>query len=261
MARHSRISIPLLTALLCAVCLGALRAQSLPGLALPTLVPATTLPGGVRQEGLFNTAPVSIDGVQVFRIAVPANVGSDQISIEMRQQSIEGAIAQVLAPQTPGSPDTIYDPNSLRITVHGAGDVAQLFATDAHHAEPLSLLTVTTADAKYQKLPVATLAEAWRAKLEVGLVAALQKRQPAVVAANVTDLIRAFGTLIGVSLVLWFVLWFLRKKRIELRANITQNRRKLDAAEAAQNPEHSGPHQASSLRFMGLVIRASGPAK
>ncbi|HTA40360.1 MAG TPA: mechanosensitive ion channel family protein [Candidatus Acidoferrales bacterium] len=259
MARRSLLSIPLLTALLCAVCLGALRAQTLPTIPLPTLVPAATLPGGVRQDGLFNTAPISIDGVQVFRIAVPANVGSDQISIEMRQQSIEAAIAQVLAPQTgaQGS-DTIYNPESLSIAVHGTGEVAQLFATDADHPDPLSLLTVTSADAKYQKLPVATLAEAWRAKLEAGLTAALEKRQPAVVKANVADLLRSFGILIVVSLVLWFVLWFLRKKRIELRASITKSRRELDAAEASQNPEHPSA-TSQRLRFMGLAIRASGP--
>ena len=139
-------------------------------------MPASTLPGGVRQDGLFYTAPIAIDGVPVFRIAVPTNVGSDQISVEMREQSIEAAIAQVLAPRTleTGS-DTIYDPNSLRVAVHGTGDVAQLVATDAHHPDPLSLLTVTSADAKYQKLPVATLAEAWRTKLEAGLIAALRE--------------------------------------------------------------------------------------
>jgi moderate conductance mechanosensitive channel len=257
MARRSLLSILLLTALLCGVCLGTLRAQSLP-IALPSLAPAT-LPGGVRQDGLFNTAPITIDGVMVFRIAVPTNVGSDQISVEMRQQSIEAAIAQVLAPQTAdqGS-DTIYDPNSLKVTVQGAGDVAQLMATDAHHTTPLSLLTVTTADAKYQKLPVATLAEAWRAKLEVGLKAALEKRQPAVVKANVTELLRAFGTLIAVTLALWLVLWFLRKQRIGLRASIEKNRRAMDAAESQQNPEHPAA-SSQRRRFIGLTIRASAP--
>ena len=260
MARRSLLSIPLLTALLCAVCLGALRAQSLPGLALPTIAPSTTLSGGIRQDGLFNTAPITIDGVPVFRIAVPANVGSDQISIEMRQQSIESAIAQVLAPQTadPNS-DTIYDPESLRVAAQGTGDVAQLVATDAHHATQLSLLTVTTADAKYQKLPVTTLAEVWRAKLEVGLKAALEKRQPAAVKANVQELYRAFGALVVVSLALWLVLWLLRKKRIELRASITRGRREVDAAEALQNPEHPSA-SSHRRRFMGLVIRSSGPA-
>jgi moderate conductance mechanosensitive channel len=259
MARRSLLSIPLLTALLCAVCLGVLRAQSLPSLALPTIAPATTLSGGIRQDGLFNTAPITIDGVPVLRIAVPSNVGSDQISIEMRQQSIEAAIAQVLAPQTaePDS-DTIYDPESLRVEVQRAGDVAQLIATDSHHSVPLSLLTVTSADAKYQKLPVATLAEAWRAKLEVGLKAALQKRQPAAVKANVQELYRVFGSLIAVSLALWLVLWFLRKKRMELRESIAKNRRDVDAAEAQQNPEHPSA-TSQRRRFIGLVIRASAP--
>jgi small-conductance mechanosensitive channel len=259
MARRSFLSIPLLTALLCAVCLGALRAQSLPSLPLPTIVPATTLAGGIRQDGLFNTAPISIDGVQVFRIAVPTNVGSDQISVEMRQQSIEAAIAQVLAPQTAeNDSDTIYDPESLRVAVQGTGDVAQLVATDAHHTTPLSLLTVTTADAKYQKLPVSVLAEAWRAKLEAGLKAALQKRQPAAVKANVQELYRAFGSLIVVTLALWVVLWLLRKKRMELRASIAKNRRDVDAAEAQQNPEHPSA-TSQRRRFVGLMIRASGP--
>ena len=258
MARHSRISIPLLTALLCVVCLGALRAQSLPGLALPTVAPATALSGGVRQDGLFYTAPIAIDGVPVFRIAVPTNVGSDQISIETREQSIEAAIAQVLAPRTlEAGSDTIYDPNSLRVAVHLSGDVAQLVATDAHHPDPLPLLTVTSADAKYQKLPVATLAEAWRAKLQAGLIAALEKRQPAAVKANVADLYRSFGTLFVVSLALWFVLWFLRKKRIALRASISKNRHEVSAAEAQQNPEHPSA-TSHRRRFMGLVIRASG---
>ena len=75
--------------------------------------------------------------------------------------------------------------------------------------------------------------------------------------ANVADLYRAFGSLIVVSLASWFVLWFLRKKRIELRANITKNRREVDAAEAQQNPEHPSA-TSHRRRFMGLVIRASG---
>jgi moderate conductance mechanosensitive channel len=259
MARRSTFSIPLLTALLCAVCLGALRAQSLPSLALPTIAPASTLSGGVRQDGLFYTAPITIDGVPIFRIAVPVNVGSDQISVEMRQQSIEAAIAQVLAPQTSeANSDTIYNPESLRVAVHGTGDVEQLVATDAHHTTPLPLLTVTSADAKYQKLPVLTLAESWRTKLETGLIAALQKRQPAAVKANVQELWRAFATLVVVSLALWLVLWFLRKKRIELWASIAKNRRDLDAAEAQQNPEHPSA-TSHRRRFMGLAIRASGP--
>jgi small-conductance mechanosensitive channel len=259
MARRSFLSIPLLTALLCAVCLGALRAQSLPSLTLPTVAPASTISGGVRQDGLFSTAPITIDGVPVFRIAVPTNVGSDQISVEMREQSIEAAIAQVLAPQTleQGS-DTIYDPQTLRVEVQKTGELAQLVVTDAHHPAPLPLLTVTFADAKYQKLPVDTLAEGWRAKLDAGLKAALQKRQPAAVKANVAELLRSFGTLIFVSLVLWLVLWLLRKQRIALRASIERNRRDMEAAEAQQNPEHPSA-SSHRRRFMGLAIRASAP--
>jgi small-conductance mechanosensitive channel len=259
MARPSAFSIPLLTALLCAVCLGVLRAQTLPSLALPTVPPASTLSGGVRQDGLFYTAPITIDGVPILRIAVPVNLGPDQISVELREQSIEAAIAQVLALQTPGEgSETIYDPGSLHVAVHKLGELAQLAVTDAHHEAPMPLLTITSADAKYQKVPVDTLAEVWRAKLEDGLRVALQKRQPAAVRANVADLWRAFGALIVVSLALWLVLWFLRQKRIELQASIVKNRRDVDAAEAAQNPDH--PSATSyRRRFMGLVIRASGP--
>jgi small conductance mechanosensitive channel len=259
MARSSLLSIPLFAALLCVVCPGALRAQSLPTLALPSAAPASSLSPGVRQEGLFNTAPIAIDGVTIFRIAVPVNLGGDQITVEQRESSIEAAIAQVLAPQTlePNS-DTIYDPESLSVSVEKVGDLAQLVVHDAHNPLPLPILTVTTADAKYQKMPVDVLAEAWRLKLEIGLKAALEKRQPAAVKANVTELVRAFGMLVVVSLALWLVLWLLRGQRIALRTSVEKNKREMEAAESQQNPEHPSA-SSHRRRFMGLAIRASAP--
>jgi small-conductance mechanosensitive channel len=259
MARLSLFSIPLLTALICAVCLGSGRAQSLPSLALPSMAPAAQLPGGVRQEGLYNTAPISVDGVPLFRIATPANVGPDQISVEEREQSIDAAVAQLLAPKTTDGmvAGTIYDPESLRIAIQTSGDQALLVATDAHQKTPLALLTVTMADAKYQKVPVAALAATWQAKLQSALTQALQKRQPAEVERNVTDLWHYGLVLLAATLFVFLLLSLIGRRVASLQGRIEKDAREMERA-ASGDPEHpSAPRQ--RLRFMGLLIRSADP--
>jgi moderate conductance mechanosensitive channel len=258
MARLSSLTIPLLTALLYAVCLGCGRAQTIPSLSLPTAPAAAQVSAGIRTEGLYETAPIAVDGVPLFRIATPANVGSGQLSVATREQSIDSAIAQVLASNGDADhPGTIYDPKTLHVGVETAGSQALLVATDAHHSTPLALLTVTDADAKYKKLPVSTLAQQWQQVLQPALVQALEKRQPAAVRQSVTDLWQIGAILVVLSILVFVLQFLIRRKATTLRRTIEKNARDMDAASSG-DPEHARA-STQRRRFMGLIIRSSGP--
>jgi small conductance mechanosensitive channel len=228
----------------------------LPTLALPTAAPAP-LPGAARIEGLYMTAPVAVDGIPLFRIATPANVGADQMNVEQRQQSIAAAIAQLLAPDGTGKDaGTIYDPATLHVEIQTSDDQTLLAATDQHHTTPLPILTVTDVDAKYQRLPVPALADQWREKLQTALAAALLKRQPAVVRQNLEELGRVAIALALASLAAFGILYLLRKQAVKLHASIDANTAELRAAAVgAEEPEANQQRR----RFMGFAIRAAGP--
>jgi moderate conductance mechanosensitive channel len=259
MARLPRfLSIPLLTAVLCAVCLAGAPAQSLPGITLPTAAPGAQLAGGIRQEGLYLTAPVAVDGVPLFRIAVPANVGADQMPVETRDQSIDAAISQILAPlSVEANSGTIYDPKTLHVAVQTVGEQALIVASDGHHPAPVSILTVTGADAKYQRLPVAALAELWRNKLQIALVAALQKRQPAEVQRSVEQLWQVGLALLAASIVAFLINLLLGRRAATLRERIAESSQELETA-GSSDPEHPAAAR-RRRRFMGVAIRLSVP--
>lgn len=238
---------------------GTARAQGLPGVPAPS-ASALALPAGVRQEGLYLTAPIWLDGVALFRIATPATVTGDQMSVEARAQFIEAALAQLEALRgTQADSGTVYDPKTLRVKVQPDGPQAILLAVDAHHPNPIPILTVTSADAKYQSEPTSALAQQWQTTLQNAVVQGLVKRQPATLARNLRDLWHAAIVFALITIVLAVMLRALRKRETMLLEQVEADERAIDEAQA-QREESEVVSASRRLRFMGLVIRAADPA-
>jgi moderate conductance mechanosensitive channel len=251
--------IPAVSLLVC-ICAGLGNAQGLPGLPVPSAT-SLALPPGVRQEGPYLTAPVWLDGMALFRIATPATVSGDQMSVEARAQFVEAALAQLVALRgSAQNSGTLYDPKTLRVKIQPDGSQAILEAVDARHATPLPILTVTSADAKYQSEPTSKVAQQWRTTLQSALVQALDKRQPAVLARNLADLWRFAVVFVLVSLVIVATWSALRRRETALAGEVEADQRAIDEAQSqgVEQEEAAGARRRSS--FMGLAMRAADPA-
>lgn len=236
-----------------------IQAQSLPGITIPTTAPAAgDLGPGIRQDGTFLTAPITVDGVPLFRIAASVKPSPDQLPIDVRQPSIETTISQVIALRSnePNS-GTVYDPSTLRVQLRPVGDQAVLEVTDAHHTTLIPLLTVTKDDATYARVPIETLAAQWQSKLQTALYQALLKRQPAELAHNRLIVIWVAVALVLVTVLVLLMLRALQRTIADLREKIREGAQAIEQARATSAPDEATPQR--RRRFMGLAIRSTGP--
>ena len=152
-------------------------------------VPAGLIPASPSAKpSLYETEPIDIDGIPVFRVAALANPSAGAMPIETRVFLINGAIAQLLTIE-PDSDNTVYNPKTLEIkAVHEHGEYV-LVATDDRHPSPFPILTVTSDDALQANLPPGDLAVRWSQALQQALVLALQRRQPEQIQRNTSLLV------------------------------------------------------------------------
>lgn len=228
-------------------------------LGLPVPVPSAAKPlvPGLRQEGLYTTMPVTVDGVSIFRIAT-LTAAPTGIPIDMRSTLIENAIGQVLEMRD-DKHGTKYEPRTFRVTIEKRNDGIALAATDAHHTSGAPLLTVTSVDAQYNKMPVAALAAQWQAALQDALATALDKRQPAEIKENssiavVVALVLATLTALGM---ISFALLGRRKLALEKLVQERRDAIEHDREEGTAVPE--SPEPEGRRRFLALAVRAAGP--
>jgi small conductance mechanosensitive channel len=139
---------------------------------------------------LFATAPVVIDGATVLRIAALASPPPDAMPIETRSFLISGAISQVLSAD-PDTGKTTYDPATFKVLLQKEGAEYVLVVTDARHATPYPILTVTTDDARRANTTIADLAQQWEGSLQSALYQALERRQPEAIHRNTELTVRA----------------------------------------------------------------------
>ncbi len=231
-------------------------AQALGGL-LPQSSPAA-LPQGVRQDGLYMVSPITVDGVPVLRVAVPVSDANAAIDVDARAQSIGTAITQILAVEGDGAnARTLYNPKTFRVDVRSAKDEALLAASDGQHTA--QILTVTSADAKFQRKTVAALAAQWRQTLQTQLQQALLKRQPAEVRQNSTTLAIIASVLAAITIVIWILCGLIGRRLRTLKERVDANERAIGAASerAAQAEEPASARR----RFLELIMRAADPAQ
>lgn len=218
------------------------RSQSLPGIGVPSAAPSS--PPGVRLEGIYQTAPVRLEGHTLFRIASLAN-GSG-MSAEVRAGYIQDALEEILAKRS-ADPDsgTIFDPATLAVAVRPDGPQAVLSATDAAHHTPFAIMTVTTVDARVARIPVEAVAEEWRGILQTALVAALEKRQPAQVKKNINDVLGVGAALVAITCLVLLLVMFGRR-----RIAVASRQRSQATAEIEEPP---------SSKSVPFAVRVTGP--
>ncbi|MDE2480993.1 MAG: mechanosensitive ion channel [bacterium] len=247
----------LLPAILAIVCTGVAAnasAQVITHVGIPT--PSGPLTGfavpGIQQSGLFVTAPVTVDGAPIFRIAALASPAPGSLPIDTRLLLVQNAISQLLsvdgAQQT-----TLYDPNSFAIDVAREGSQYALRASDAKHRDPVDIVTVTSTDAQYAHLPDRILAEQWKSALEPALVHALQKRQPEQIRQSVDAVLRG-GAILAVVTAGLALLWSLLAARgRRLRGKIE------DRQQSAREHDADGDAATERRRTLARAVRVAQP--
>ena len=99
----------LLGATLTAVSGGPLAQLTLPS-------PATSAPTSVRQNGIYFTAPIVLDGATLFTIAGSSTASVAQLTVQQRLADIQTTLGEVIERTGTGSQQpTEYDPRTLRI--------------------------------------------------------------------------------------------------------------------------------------------------
>ncbi|MBD5633926.1 MAG: mechanosensitive ion channel family protein [Candidatus Eremiobacteraeota bacterium] len=228
-------------------------------LTLPTAAPS---PPGVQQDGAFLTAPIVLDGAQLFRIATPINAPSAQIPLALRQIDVQTALAELVAKADAGrSNETEYQATSLRVHIVRAngGDVAALEAVDAKHPDPFPIVTVTTADAKYNQLSLDSLATQWQTILQSALIRSLELRQPAVERRSLELVARgALGLAFG-SILLWLLsAYFSRRSNAAAEEAAARERQAESQLDVPQKPDDAHRRR---RRFLALALRSAEPAE
>jgi small-conductance mechanosensitive channel len=202
MRRIRHLLIHLAYAAVCTVLALPAGAQALPNLPQPSASANAAVPG-LQQHGLFVTAPVTVDGAQIFRIATLIGNGE---GIAERILVVEGAIAEVLAQSRDGT--TTYSPGSFKIVTYKEGAYEVLGAVDARHPTPLPIVSVTNVDAQYARLPANVVAQQWQSALEPALIAALERRQPGHIRRSTHSVVLSSIILAAVTISALLILWF-----------------------------------------------------
>jgi small conductance mechanosensitive channel len=221
--------------------------------------PATS--HGIRQEGLFSTAPIELDGATLFRIAASATPAPGQLALVDRMTTIDAALQESTSTVTvDGKTLTAYSPSTFRVEIRSQRGQALLEASDAKHDSALPLLTVTSVDAQYNGTDVPTLAKQWQQILQDALVAALQKRQPATERRHVMLVIEVGGALALATPIALSALAALglRKRRIE--EEIASRAEPL-AREQARGPDVPASEHERRRRLLVLSARRMAPER
>ena len=233
-------------------------AQSFPGFSLSTPGPS----GTNTLAALYATAPIVLDGVTLFRVAVPVSA-NDQLPVAVRANAVSVAIDQVLAAdERNGVTRTAFDPRTLHIEIVRAGDQVVLDAVDDHHRDGLPIVTVTRADADYQQLSVDAVAEEWQDVLRAALVHALTIRQPDIQRHNASMVLRVSGALALFTLLGYGIITLLSRRTATLVADVEKHGADLAAERAhvvtPDDDDGSAEHRA---RMVGLLVRGLDPTK
>lgn len=228
------------------------QAQILPNVPVPS-------PGnvaGVRQQGLYVTAPVTVDGQPVIRIAGLASGGA--MPIDTRVLLVENAISQILA-LDPDRNTTIYDPRTFKIDVDREGSQYALEAVDDRHSTPLAIVTVTSSDANAFGMSDRDLAAQWQSQLQPAIRGALQKRQPANIRNNLLHVARGAAILVVVTLLL-LILWLALRRRIARLKRQIEERQQTVEEHVEETSAHSGGDAGQQRRrTLALGMRAAAP--
>ncbi|MGB3199830.1 MAG: mechanosensitive ion channel family protein [Nodosilinea sp.] len=211
------------------------------------------LPVNVRRSGNLESAGVTLDGQELFRIASPAvfnraEVGG-QMPVEVRARQVEANLRRLFPSDQ--SVATPLNSETLEVVINEIDNYPVLFAEDASLAEPRALLTVTDADVQYHAAASKqALAEQWRGTLTQALRQAVAQRQPGALRQQVTTLIKVIAATLVLSLLFFAVRVWLGRYEHRLHQRRTAESALIEAqlheAEGADYPLHG--HEDPQLR-------------
>lgn len=236
---------------------GVALAQSLTAGA--TAAPAQS---GIRQQGLYQTAPITLDGDFLFTIAAPAAAPPGQMTLAARQSAIENALAQVVAVvASAGKTTTLYSPYTLKIRETMQNGQGVLAASDAKHSVPLTILSVTPIDAKFHGTTTASLARWWQPILQDALRQALLKRQPAIEKRNAKQTSIAAAVLAAFTIALFaFAIVPLRRRTARIEQRLRERDEQLQHAQSAPSEDRTQTNE-GRRHFLALAVRVSDPLR
>ncbi|MGB3405507.1 MAG: mechanosensitive ion channel family protein [Microcoleaceae cyanobacterium] len=201
--------------------------------ALPSDINPVT---SVIRVGNLISAPVVVDGVERFRVAMKIMMQSNQegqnISIKQRAKLIENEIHGILENQLYGGGLAKgFNPDTLGVFVSKREGKTQIFASDYDQLRERAIMLVTPEDAEYNGYSV----DIWAVKLteviETTLLEGYQQRQP-------VYLYRAslwsFGIVLT-SALLTFMAYLLHKRLFKQKLIIGISKRKFDLTQAQSN--------------------------
>jgi small conductance mechanosensitive channel len=224
-------------------------AQLLTGAPAASAAPA--LQAGLRQEGIYTTAPITLDGAVLFRIAALQNQSPDQLPLDLRQNYVQTALGEAVATTgSGGTLATVYDPKSLIVRVRRDGGQAEIEIADHKHTDPLPIVTVTSVDARYHQLSLNELATQWQGILQAALEQALLKRQPAVQRASLITVAQVAAALVVLTLLAAAGISLLRRRIRVLEREIADAKPEGPAAEP-------GPEATSEPRNARRIVLAA----
>ena len=231
-------------------------------LSLPSAVPNPVSTTGIRQEGLFYTAPIFVDGNALFRIAAPLSPNGRHIPIAQRQLYVQTALAEVLATHGSGIGSTTeYDPDSLRVQLVPGGDVELLQVVDAKHPVPLPIVTVNSVDARYSQASLKSVAAEWQSSLQGALVHALQLRQPEERVENLRRIARIVVVLALATFALGALIALLGRRTKALRAEVEAKTEAVEAERSLVAEKQEGSTHRQRSRVLSLALNALAPTQ
>lgn len=194
--------------------------------ALPSDInPATSI---IRVGNLIS-APVVVDGVERFRVAMKIIIDGDQqsknISIKQRAKLIENEIHGILDNQLYGGGFARgFNPDTLSVFVSKKEGKTQIFASDYDQLRERAIMLVTDEDAEYNGYSVDIWANKLAEIVEKTLLEGYEQRQP-------IYLYKASLWSLGIILVsagLSFVVCLLQKHLFKQKAILIDVKQKLD---------------------------------
>jgi small conductance mechanosensitive channel len=230
-------------------------AQSFPGLSLPTPGPSNA----ATIDALYTSTPIALDGVTLFRIAVPSSANTQQ-PIAVRANAVSDALDAVLATNDDG--DTVYAPQTLHVEIVRENGQVVLEAVDAHHSSGLAIVTVTSADAEYAQSSVDAVAAQWQTVLQSALVEALTIRQPVEQRRHLTSVAIVAGALALFTFLVSLISTWITRRIDAITAQLSESGAQIDAqTNEPAAPDDPAAHEERHRRIEGLLARSIDPQK
>jgi small-conductance mechanosensitive channel len=237
-------SITILIVLTCSAINQPITLGQLPSLTTPSETQPP--PVGVERRGTLESAPVRLDGKELFRIASPAvfnrSEPGNQIPVEIRAKQVEANLARLITDivNTGRTNEILLEPNKLQVATKIVNGQPVLFVNNTTLIEPKVLLTVTDTDAQYTSISKDQLAKRWQEILERELREAVELRQPEALQQQIASVVKTLVISVLLTLVLGIGWVFLRRRKKLLE--------QLQATESSlMHTQEATPSQPSEL--------------